>query len=86
MHSMSDKTFRDIWREITPEQKKELARRADSSYDYLKLIAHRNGRCGRHLAKDIARGMKSMRIIEGDIAGAVATIFPRFASSNEAAA
>jgi hypothetical protein len=73
---MEQRTYTQVWQLLTPEQKITLSERADCSYDYLKCVAHRKGRCGRHLARIIATELLGMSVITGSVDDQVSTLFP----------
>jgi hypothetical protein len=53
--------LKKTWQTLTADQKKELCRRVEITYDYGRNIATRN-RCGRHLKKAIIAALKKMKV------------------------
>ena len=73
---MKPQTYPQIWRTLTAEQKQQLAEEVETTYDYLKLIACRDGRCGLHLANAIASVFIKMGYHEGSKTEAREVFFP----------
>lgn len=82
---MKQRTYRQVWESLTADQKQILADGADTTYDYLKLIAFKNGRCGRHLATAIASAMVELGYVDnGDIKAIKDALFPHLRARSNA--
>lgn len=73
---MKLRTYSQVWRALSADEKQDLAIRADTTYGYLKLIACKNGVCGRHLAEAITWALILMHKVQGDSKTLRETLFP----------
>lgn len=74
--------YSQIWRRLTAEQKQDLAERSETTYGYLKVIACKNGRCGRHMATALTAALIDMGQLEGPPEAARAVVFPHLVTPN----
>ena len=80
---METRTYQQIWRQLNPEQKRELSQNVDSTYESLKCVAHRKGRCGKRLARDIVTELVAMEVTTGDTEELLPVIFPTVVMQNQ---